>query len=59
MSIKELVVCEFECEKGDALPEVGFKFSYFKDPETGKWYRPKDTFTVTGENLEDLFVEVV
>jgi hypothetical protein len=59
MAIKKLVVEEFEV--GEEPPEVakkGYKYSYFKDPETGKFYRPKSTFEVTGENLEDLFVEV-
>ena len=34
------------------------KLSYFTDPTTGKYYRPKSTFEVTGENLEELFEEV-
>jgi len=32
--------------------------SYFQDPETGKFYQPKSTFIVEGNNLEDLFVEM-
>ena len=58
--MKKLIVVEFEVKKeyNFPAPEVGLKYSYFKDPETGKYYRPKDTFTVTGDNLEELFVEV-
>ena len=59
MAIKKLVVEEFEV--GEEPPEVaekGYKYSYFKDPETGRFYRPKSSFEVTGENLEDLFVEI-
>jgi hypothetical protein len=59
MSIKKLIVEEFEVTKDDKPPKPGFWYSYFKDPDTGKWYRPKASFEVTGENLEELFDEVV
>ena len=60
MSVKKLVVEEFEVapEQKVEVAQPGYKYSFFKDPETGKYYRPKSTFTVTGENLEDLFEEV-
>lgn len=60
MSVKKLVVEEFEVtpEQEVEVPQPGYKYSYFKDPETGKYYRPKATFEVTGENLEKLFEEV-
>jgi len=57
--VKKLVVEEFEV--GDEQIEVapkGYKYCHFKDPETGKYYRPKPTFKVEGENLEDLFIEI-
>ena len=61
MPIKKLVVEELEVKDGEqeaSKNKVGFKYSYFVDPETGKYYRPKSTYTVTGERLEDLFEEV-
>lgn len=58
MAIKKLIVEEFEVGNEPVEPaQKGFRYSYFKDPETGKYYRPKESFTVTGENLEDLFEE--
>ena len=36
----------------------GEKYFWFVDPETGKYYRPKISFEVTGNNLEDLFEEI-
>lgn len=58
--ITKLVVQEFENEK-ECICHYGKgeKYSYFVDPETGKYYRPKSSFKVTGENLEDLFDEVI
>ena len=58
--IKKLVVVEFEAEEDEIVREYkkGERYSWFQDPETGKYYRPRETFTVTGENLEDLFIEV-
>ncbi|MHC1739705.1 MAG: hypothetical protein AB9897_01185 [Anaerolineaceae bacterium] len=35
----------------------GHTASYLMDPETGKYYRPVAGFEITGENLEDKFVE--
>lgn len=58
MPIKKLIVKEFEATGKEPKAKQGFRFSYFHDPETGKWYRPKPTFEVTGENLEELFEEV-
>lgn len=60
MSIKKLVVEEFEVSPGQEanVAQPGYRYSYFKDPETGKYYRPKKTYFVTGENLEFLFEEV-
>lgn len=64
MTIKKLIVKEFEVDKCDVSEkigkwwEVGEKYSYFVDPETGKHYRPRETFEVTGDDLEQLFVEV-
>lgn len=60
MSITKLVVEEFVVKPGDEVEvaQPGYKYSYFKDPETGKYYRPKSTFNVTGKNLEELFEEV-
>jgi len=60
MAIKKLVVVEFTIEEGEMVVEyeMGEIYSYFVDPETGKYYRPKTTFEVTGDNLEDLFEEV-
>jgi hypothetical protein len=61
MSIKKLVVVEFEVGDGNppTLADVGFKYSYFQDPLTGKYYRPKSTYEVTGDDLETLFEELI
>ena len=59
MSIKKLIVEEFVAEGTEQPAKKGYKYSYFKDPETGKYYHPKSSFEVTGENLEDLFEEVL
>lgn len=60
--IKKLVVEEFTITEKDHEPErllpVGSKYAYFKDPETGKLYRPAKGFTVTGDDLSDRFMEV-
>jgi hypothetical protein len=60
MSIKKLVVDEYEVLPGQEAVtyEVGYKYSYFVDQETGKHYRPKRGFSVTGDDLENLFEEV-
>lgn len=39
--------------------EPGYRWTHFYDPLTGKFYMPKSTFVVTGDNLEDLFEEVI
>lgn len=57
--IKKLVVQEFEVQESSEQLPAGDKFSYFVDPETGKYYRPVDGFTVTGEDLSDRFIEVL
>jgi hypothetical protein len=57
MSIKKLVVKEFTVTEKSEQLAVGERYSYFYDPETGKYYRPTEGFTVNGENLEDMFVE--
>ncbi|PKN97971.1 MAG: hypothetical protein CVU42_13695 [Chloroflexi bacterium HGW-Chloroflexi-4] len=60
--IKELVVEEFEIKEKEVHTfEPGHKYSVFKDPKTGKFYRPKDNFIVrfSGEgDLNDRFVEL-
>lgn len=64
MTIKTLVSKEFVANEEDVarLSDVvkisQWKYSYFEDPETGKLYRPGADFTVKGEDLEDMFVEV-
>jgi hypothetical protein len=60
MSIKKLVVVETEAtENKEYTIEKGYKYSHFLDPETQKWYRPKLSFEVTGENLENMFEEII
>jgi hypothetical protein len=57
--IKKLVAVEFEVEKGEQLEyEVGDKYVYLQDPDTGKCYTPKPGYEVTGEDLAQLFDEV-
>jgi hypothetical protein len=37
--------------------KAGYEWLSFVDPETGKEYLPKETFKVTGKDLEELFDE--
>ncbi len=65
--MKKLIVEEFQVDEktvekriGDQY-EVGEVYSHFKDPETGKFYRPRKEFIVEareGENLKDRFIEI-
>ena len=59
MTIKKLVAKDFEIEEEKTIVyEAGEVYSYFVDEETGKFYRPIDSFEVTGEDLDLMFVEV-
>lgn len=59
----KLVVKEFDITEDitktsiGEMYKVGDKYSYFFDPSTGKYYRPKEGFEVTGD-LKDKFIEV-
>jgi len=57
--MKELIVEEFTVDGTAKELEIGDRYSYFKDPATGKYYRPIEGFTVTGKNLDDRFIEVL
>lgn len=57
--MKELIAEEFTKDGTEEELEIGDRYSYFKDPITGKYYRPVEGFTVTGENLDDRFIEVL
>jgi hypothetical protein len=58
--MKKLIAKEFAVTEVDvsAQYKAGEKYSHFMDPETGKFYRPVDGFTVTGKDLSDRFVEI-
>ena len=58
MSIKRLVVKEVIVTEDSVPMEVGEIVSYFVDPETGKYYRPKEIFEVSGDDLSKNFIEV-
>lgn len=58
MTVTKLVVKEFMIGESVEQAPVGYKYSYFFDPQTGKWYRPKQSFVVEGDNLEELFEEI-
>ena len=60
--MKKLVVEEFTVTGKARDLEIGEKYSYFKDPETGKYYRPIEGFTVTADedgDLSDRFIEIL
>lgn len=60
MTTKRLVVEEFELEKTTTYVYTkGYKWSCFKDPETGIYYRPKPNFEIVVEGFEDYFEEEV
>ena len=57
--MKELIVEEFVVREEDkSRVYIGQKYSYFKDPETGKYYRPPTKFHIKGDLDEDCFIEV-
>ena len=59
--MKKLVVEEFTFDGTQRELEIGEQYSYFTDPETGKYYRPIEGFTVTANedgDLNDRFIEV-
>jgi hypothetical protein len=59
MALKRLVVKEFVTSEDMVVKyRNGHKYSYFQDPETGKYYEPLDGYTVTGKDLAGLFREV-
>ena len=63
MSIKKLIVREFIVDEGDKdrQLEIGERYTYFQDPDTGKFYQPVEGFTVIAEDsgdLSDRFIEV-
>ena len=58
MTIRKLVVVEFIQEEDTLLSKEGYHYSFFQDPDTLKFYRPKASFKVEGDNLEDLFEEI-
>jgi len=61
--MKKLIVVECTVTEEDfnsperRLP-VGDVYTFFQDPETQKRYRPIAGFTVLGDDLTDMFVEV-
>jgi len=60
--MKKLVVEEFTFDGTQRELEIGEQYSYFKDPETGKYYRPIEGYTVTANedgHLNDRFIEVL
>lgn len=57
MSIEKLVVKEFVVQEDANKLAIGEIYTYFVD-DYGKLYRPREGFTVTGENLMDRFKEV-
>jgi hypothetical protein len=57
MSIEKLTVKEFAVKEDTDQMAVGEIYTYFVD-DYGKIYRPKEGFTVTGENLMDRFEEI-
>jgi hypothetical protein len=57
MTIEKLVVKEFVVKEDDWRLETGETYTYFVD-DYGKFYRPKEGFTITGEALLDKFEEM-
>ncbi len=58
MPVKKLVMRRGRMKKENTIifPK-GYEWLMFVDPETNIQYVPKESFVVTGENLEDLFDE--
>ncbi len=55
--LKKLVVKEFVVQEDDRRLTTGDVYTYFVD-DAGILYRPREGFTVTGENLMNRFEEV-
>lgn len=55
--MKKLVAREFIVNGTEKQLDVGDRYSYFEDPETGKYYRPISGFTIEGD--EDLSLRFV
>jgi len=55
--MNKLVAVKFVVDKASAKNgwKVGDEYTYFQDPDSKKYYMPKEGFTVTGEKLEDKF----
>ncbi len=57
--MKKLVAVEFVVDEKSVQMKPGEKYSYFQDPETGKYYRPAPGFAVEDDaDLSDRFIEV-
>lgn len=59
--IKKLIVRHINTvvETLDGLSNVGMVIAVYEDPETKKAYIPKLGFEVNGDDLEQLFEEIV
>ena len=57
--MKKLIVKEFVIDGTEERRKIGEKYSFFQDPETGKYYEPVEGFTVESDiDLSDRFREV-
>lgn len=52
------MVREFRVVEDGPQLDAGKGFSYFQDPDTGKFYRPTEEFVIEGDDLSDKFVEI-
>lgn len=59
--MRQLHVKEFEVKESDAVIPVGGTYSYFQDPDTGKYYRPTEALMLSldPEDFKEWFVEVI
>ena len=59
--MKKLIAVKFKVKEEDKFGnwKTGDEYTYFTDPETGKFYMPNEGFSVSGENLQDRFSEVL
>lgn len=57
--MKKLIAVEIKLEEEEThtYPK-GYAYTVLQDPETEKCYRPSDGWTVTGDDLSKLFVEI-
>ncbi len=59
-TMRQLNVKEFKVKESSEVLSVGATYSYFEDPDTGKYYRPTEALMLSLDtnDFKEWFVEV-